>query len=125
MTVQEARQVLKGYGHLCKEYRELEQIYKSYVKSVWRDDEAYKKEAHRRQHYCAEAAAKSQKEFEMIERTLIRIPPLERRILRLHFLQGQTWRKVAFEVRFSEEYVKGYLQRKALQAFAAAWPKEK
>lgn len=125
MTIQEARQILKGYGHLCKEYRELERIYKSYEKTVWRDDDAFKEAVYRRRHYCAVAAEKVKKEAETIEYTLIQIPPLERRILRLHFIQGQTWRKVALEIRFSEEYVKGYLQRKALQAFAAAWPKEK
>lgn len=123
MTVQEARQILKGYGHLLKECAELRRVYHEYTGTQWRDSDEYRQAAGRRYGYYLQALKKAENEAERIEATLSMLPSLERRILRLHFFHRQTWRKVAFETGYSEEHIKGYLQKRALKLFAAWWPK--
>ena len=124
MTPQEARQVLKGCRHLFEERSNLRCDYETYVHTQWRDTEEYRNTVGELLNNWLVLEKKAVKRLECIKKALGHLPPLESRILRLHFVQGKTWRKVASETGYSEEHVKGYLQRRALKMFAAAWPRD-
>ena len=43
-----------------------------------------------------------------------RLPSLERRLIQLRYLEGWSWQKVADELGFSVDHVRGFLHKKAL-----------
>ena len=121
MTPQEAKQILKECRHLQRESEELRRSYERYTHRCWRDDRVYRNIVAGLLCKYLQAEKNAVESAERIEATLECLPSLERRILRLHFVSGQTWQKVAEETGYSVEHVKGYLQKRAVALFAAWW----
>jgi|GEM_PF-2565668 len=121
MTPKKAKQILKECRYLRKESEELRKAYENYTHTQWRDTKEYRNIVAKMLHKWFLAEKNAVERAERIETVLACLPCLERRILRLYFVLGQSWRKVAQETNYSPEHVKGYLQKRALSLFAAWW----
>lgn len=124
MTRNEAKQVLKEYRSLQRECKELRRLYEEYDHQIWRDDEDYRQTWGKLRQQWLTSEKRAAEEAERIEVALVCIPSRESRILRLHYLMGYPWLRVAREMGYSVDHVQGSLHRRALSRFAAAYQGE-
>ena len=111
------REDLKQLRSLMAEFNELEQMRKelerrrSDGKLTRFADAVYQK----RLEILESMERKLNTQLENVQLALSMLPSEERRVLELRYIEGKEWLVIAQEMKFSVDYVRGKLHRKALR----------